>query len=879
MWLVRRWFLICFLLALGSGQVLAAGTREERAYSAAASAFQDGMWGRAEVEFAEFAEKYPKSERVPEAVLMQAEADIKQAKFLQAVELLTAHESQAGKLADQYVFWLGEAQFQNEDYPAAAATFSRLVRDFVTSSRRLDAVVNEAAAQARLDQWPQVSSLLQAAGGVFQTDVIKTPGDDRIVRGQLLLAEALLRQNRLSEAAGVLHSLAAQKLAPELNWQQARLLCQVQLASGDTNAALASTTNLILLANLTGQPGMRAESVVEQGRILEKMGQIEDALGVYQENLSTNVPAAWQRQAILKIAELAAAQTNFSDAGQSLEKFLAQFPNSASADVARLTLGELHLKEYLAQPTVATNGLPEAKTQFDLFLSTYKDSPLTGKAYLDQGWCLWHEGKYPESLTAFKNAAQLLPPSVDLAEARFKMGDALFAQGDFANARENYERVWQGFTNFPAVNQTLAPQALYQTVRACMKLGDMAGTTNALARILTAYPTNNLADNTVLLAGQELSDLQQPASARALFNKFEELYPRSSLRPEVELALARTYEQEGSWPDAIGIYDRWVEQYTNDLRLLPQVEYARAMANYQAGNGMAAFAILTNFVVEFPTNGWAPIAQWWIGGYFYNTGTNYADAEKNYELLYQNWPNSGRLTYEAKMMAGRAAMARNGPQDAIQYFISLTSDTNCPPDLDAQALFAYGGALMQEPDTNKPLANFEQAIRVFKAIGQMYPQSEQAALAWGEMGDCYLQLAGQPQGAQFYDDATNAYAQVVNSPSADAAASSQAQMGIGLVLEKRAAQATGPDQTALWQQALQNYLDVFYGKNLRDGESADAFWVKKAGLQAAGVAETLGEWPQAVNVYRRLEELLPQLHDLLEKKIANAQEHIGAGEK
>ena len=85
---MRRWLLITFALVLGGEQVLAASTREERAYAAAASAFQDGMWGRAEVEFAEFAEKYPKSERVPEAVLMQAEADIKQAKFLQAIELL-----------------------------------------------------------------------------------------------------------------------------------------------------------------------------------------------------------------------------------------------------------------------------------------------------------------------------------------------------------------------------------------------------------------------------------------------------------------------------------------------------------------------------------------------------------------------------------------------------------------------------------------------------------------------------------------------------------------------------------------------------------------------------------------------------------------------
>ena len=54
----------------------------------------------------------------------------------------------------------------------------------------------------------------------------------------------------------------------------------------------------------------------------------------------------------------------------------------------------------------------------------------------------------------------------------------------------------------------------------------------------------------------------------------------------------------------------------------------------------------------------------------------------------------------------------------------------------------------------------------------------------------------------------------------------------------------------------------------------DSFWVKKAGLQAAGVAEASGEWAQAVAVYRRLEDLLPPLRGLLENKIAAAQAHL-----
>ena len=101
---LRRLFLVLLVLVLGGGRILAATTREERAFITAANAFRDGMWSRAEVEFAQFAEKYPKSKRVAEAVLMEAEADFNQGKFLQTAGLLAAREPQAGDLADQYVY-------------------------------------------------------------------------------------------------------------------------------------------------------------------------------------------------------------------------------------------------------------------------------------------------------------------------------------------------------------------------------------------------------------------------------------------------------------------------------------------------------------------------------------------------------------------------------------------------------------------------------------------------------------------------------------------------------------------------------------------------------------------------------------------------------
>jgi TolA-binding protein len=861
----RQWLLILLvLLPGGEGRSFAASGREDRAYAAALGAFQDKMWSRAETEFAQFTQKYPKSDRVAEAVLLQAEAEFKQGKFPQAIALLQARKIVAGNLADQFVCWIGEAQFQNGDFSAAAETFISLTRDFPESSLRLRVVVEAAAALAQTNEWPRVVSLLEETNSVFQRAAQMDPGNELVSRGQLQLARAKFAQNDFTGAAAVLALLNSRTLQPELDWQRAYLLYQVKLAAGDPDAALAITTNLIQIARLEKSDVLRAESVALRAGMLEQLGLKTEALAAYQENL-TNAPVEQQRQAILKMTGLAIALGRFSDAEESLQRFPEQFPNSPATDLALLTLGELQLKDYATQPA-ATNQLPAAQMSIDQFLRSFTNSPLAGRAYLDRGWCLWLAKKFPESFEAFKAAAQKLLPSEDLAVARFKMGDALFTQKDFAGALENYLAVIDGFANFPTVVQSLGDRALYQSLRANLELKDVAGASNAMARILRHNPASDLAGNSLLLAGEGLVDSRQPAVARALFEQFQQQVPDSPLRPQVELAIARTFEQEQNWPAAIGKYSSWLNDFpTNALR--PQACYALALADFQAGNETSAFVRFTNFVAQFPTNDLAPLAQWWVAEHFFRAG-DFVDAEKNFQLFFQNFPASD-LVYQARMMAGRASMGRLSYRDAIRYFTNLTSDANCPPDLNAQALFAYGSALMQggAADTNSPSANFELATNVFGRICQLYPTNELGALAWGEIGDCAMQLAA-------YDPATNAYAQVIASPFVNISARSQAQIGIGLVLEKRAAQMDGSDQTALLQLALQNYLDVLYGKNLRDGEIPDSFWLKKAGLQAAGVAETLGEWPQAVAVYQRLEDLLPPLRESLENKIAAAQGHL-----
>ena len=165
---LSRWLFVWLALVFGVNRLLAASSEENREFRAATNSLATSFWERAEREFAGFIAKYPESEHLPEAVLRQAQAQFHQRKYAELITLLTAALPKAGSLGDQYLYWLGEAQFQSPNYAAAAETFGRLARGFTNSPVRLEASLGEAASLARLKQWEQVAELLKKPDGAFR---------------------------------------------------------------------------------------------------------------------------------------------------------------------------------------------------------------------------------------------------------------------------------------------------------------------------------------------------------------------------------------------------------------------------------------------------------------------------------------------------------------------------------------------------------------------------------------------------------------------------------------------------------------------------------------------------------------------------------------
>jgi TolA-binding protein len=896
--LLCRWILVLTLL-LVAGPRLSAASDADRAFEAAAKAFDDTSYDWAEAHFADFCRRFPASPRLAEAVLLQAEARIELTNYAGAIALLSTNQNLAGTNADQYLFWLAEAYSRQGDYRAASDKFAQLVKDFPASSRRLEAAVGEASARVALaraepSEWPRVIQLLQQTNGVFQTAVRADSANELVPRGCLLLSEAQLAAKDYRAAEETLQPLAKRLLNPKLAWQWQYLRCRILLADGRLEAALQGATNLLAMATNAAQPSLRADSAAFQASLLERLGRTNEALLAYQQNLAEGVPAERQRQALLKIIELSLAQDQqdqLPQVIQMLEKFLSQYPKAAAADLALLTLGELRLRQYEAgadtnlfamaatnAPPV-TNSLQLALASLTALTKNFPRSPLIGKAQLDLGWCFWREGRLPEAQAAFQTAVECLPFSNDLATAFFRLADTQLQQTNFAGAIRNYQAIIERFAALPEVRTNLFERALSQTVWAGLAGNDPAAATNALQTMLAWYPNSPATARALLLAGGEISRGGNPARARAMFSAFVRSAPDPPLLPELWLAIAGTYEHENQWTNAIEQYNQFLARFPNSSAR-PQAEYYRADATYQAGQETNALMLFTAFIAHFPTNELAPRAQLWVADYYYRTG-NPVEAERNYQLLYRNtnWPPS-ELTYQAQLSAGLAAEAHQGWNAAKGYFTALYNDTNCPTDLRVQALFEYGNTLMRvvDPaDTNK-LANCEEATRVFGRIWDDYPANRLAVPALIDKANCYMQWALARQQYDSLTNALDAYQQVVDSPQADVAARSQAKLGQAIVLGKWAEQQTGQQQTALLKQALSDCLDVFYGTSAilrHDHEKLVPFWTKEAGMRAFELAESLQDWSQAVSIYQRLKSTVwPQLPAYLEKRAQKALENL-----
>jgi TolA-binding protein len=845
---------------------------EDTAFQNAFDRFQDLHFPLAESYFSDFLTKYTNSPHRADAILYLARARLEQSNYVGAIDLLQRSAAEAGGLRHEYLFWIAKARYASGDLTNAAEGFANVAQDFPLSSKRLEASYDQAEARSRMGDWQAVTNLLQQTNGPFQLAAAQDGRSEFAAMGNLLLGEALLHESNYSEGEKVVRSLEPVNLTQDLRWHRQYLLGRLQLAGGQPEAALASSTNAM---ELSLEPRHQSASVFLQGEILEKLGRPYDALGVYAKNLLDNQPEDVQRRALSRIIPLTVDLSPLANALVTIQTLCDQRPPIKALDLAKVSLGELYLKAAVTPPISAlesttlaqvdTNMLANALTNLNAVITNFTNSPLLAKARLDRGWCEWLAGKMAAAKADFQDAADHLPLSPDQAVALFKLADTQFALKDYSGAAGNYNLVLTRYDKIPEVTNSLFDLALYQIAEADIRNGDADGAQQAVEKILHAYPGSYFGDRGSLLMGEDLDRKTDYAKARAVFLGILTMSPNTPLRPEVEYAIARTFDYESNWNQAIAAYKQWETNHPADA-LVPAVEFHLALAYGKAGLTNDALTGFTNFVARYPSNNtYAPWALNWVADFYYGQ-KDYVSAEKCYAALFK-YPDVDGLAYAARLWAGRSALAGQRTDDARDHFLELVNLTNAPPLMVSSGYLALGETLYQHffaGQTNEDYLS--QAITAVSKCTNGAPTNAIAVEALGRLADYWMAWANQNPRTNNYATAKQLYKTIVDFPlaSVNVAARSQSEFGLGLIAEREHPKSP--------QEALDHYIRIFdFNPN-----GFDDYWLERAGESAARICEDEQHWEEAEKVYKRLEDRLPALHTVLEKKRSAAQAHLEA---
>ena len=868
---------------------------EENLFKAAMKALEDGgaLLEYAERDFAAFVAQFPKSPRLPQAVLGQAQTQFKRGKHKEARELLGKRFAAAGKLTDEYLYWIAECELQLQKYKEAEQGFAQLVKDYPGTARSLQASYGQGEALLKQKNYPAVIKLLNDPKGVFRTQAALRPKDEIGVLGLLTLGEALLAGGQLEAYEPLRSELnhridSVDSLSIELHWRWKHLEYRNSMAGKQVEKALGYANSLITMAAEIVDKEWLAESIECKAEALIDLGRADDAVATYQEALDAKMPPHRRREALDRIVVLRIGQKKNAESIDYLGTILTNFPTAPDLDLVHLTIGEMSLDEFVAgrsdpapvSPEVldnTTNYLGLAHLRFQQVITNFPDSARLDLAFLHRGECYEFAGEDAKALNDFTSAAARAKATTNRvlqARAIFKMGDAHFKLTNYLAATTNYLRMLDQFGGLAEIKNSFGDRAIYQIATAAVRLNDLHLAQTALGRMRTDFPVSELHERAALLVGQALNNAGENDRALTVvlscIEDFEKNGAKLALRPQLILASSAAYSSMGEFAKGIAVVSDWLKSVEKTKHpLIPRAEFEQGRLNARAGQLTNTVAIYTRFVDAHKTNQLAGYARQWLADYYFNKiGENEKNApiaEKHYQLVFQstNWPAS-ELTYRARFMAGSCALTRQGWSEARDYFSQLAGDKEASDEWRARAYFAIGELTINEPQGDR-VGRWSKAINVFNEIDNNYTNTTFHPLALGRLGHCNFQKGGLLKEEQHYDDAISFYQRVLDHPAANVVSRSEARYAMGFALKAKAGMKNPPDPKLL--VAARDEWRKLYHYEKENQERPDPYWMERATRAFAQSLIDDGDEQTAVSVYRRLQMDLPHLHDSLEARI------------
>ena len=512
-----------------------------RLYGRGLEAFEQGLYGVAAANFADYIAAYPSRRQAGEVALLLAESNLHLGRHADAARALD---------------WLEQSRWSRRTRPEVAYWRAQLA---LRTGRTDEAL---AAFAAFLDEYPEHERAPYARLGV---------GQARLVRGDLGKAltafEAVIAGEPRQAEAVFLAALGKAR-------------CLIRSDKVDE----ARTLILEAMDKLEARAPVRGEAFLALGEASYRLDKHAEALEYYKKSFVEDRLYAWYPEALYGIAWCRIELGEHAAAREVLDALAADYPDDAVAPQVALTTIKLDMLEarhdeallrlrsfldanppaplaeeasyLLADALLASNKLDEAAARYEAFLAAHPESAFAANAQYGLAMARLRSGQADEAIALLEAVAAAAEAPL-AQQALRRLAEHLFAAADYERAAGYYralrdpERVVRqaAINALGRIGTTEATERLAEILRDASS-GLQSSAARALGRIGGFDSLHALLDHlheadrkTVERTVEALTRIGDAAALLPLICLFHEIEDET-LRGKITIALAALSETE-----------------------------------------------------------------------------------------------------------------------------------------------------------------------------------------------------------------------------------------------------------------------------------------------------------------------------------------------
>jgi tetratricopeptide (TPR) repeat protein len=770
-----------------------------------------------------------------------AQSHFQQRSFKEAYTVLSNGFSNAGPLEDEFVFWMAECRMSQDNLEAAAQYYRKLLREYPESNRKAESVVALANVLARQNDWIKVVDTLRVANEPLSEPGTLDTRNEVALEAIFLLGQALLEQRDLSASCSTL-DLLPNGLLPNQNWRRLLLRAKIAAERGEVDQALLMGDQLRTIAEQEGWSEELVSSYQLRAKLYERKLEWGKAAREYVHLFNGRLSPAIRHHAFLNVVRLRVKGGDFSGANSTLREIRQQKTLELLHPIADYLTGEIYLLMHLSGEEA---WLSLAMEHFEKIKLQARNEPLRAHALWGLARCQSLDGKVMRAIESMQNCLEVAKSKNLRAWVQYNLALEYSRQGMHGAANLMFRNVRTNVVNVTA--KELMNAALLMQFKSTLADHNDSGAEILLGDIREQSGVSHLGE-ALLLMVQEKIDRGERGAAGKIFVEIRRGGASSNLLAAADLEEIRLMVIDRKWTKVITAYDIWLKKYPRH-QSRPEVLFDRAWALAQSGQTEGAVKSFNELINISPNIRQAFMAKMWLADRVYNSNNNQLTAEKLYKDIYgaTNCPPS--IRYRAGMMAGRAAIKRQGFSDARNTFKSLIDDEKVKaksPQIHTDAFFALGDLTIMElgQEAQGQIKKLTQATNAFDRIIQESPTNAVAARAWGRIGDCCLRVSGEQPAYLKHAQMAYEKALAITEP-IPVNIRSQSRIGLAYALER---QASGEDREKILQESVDHLLAVYFGRDLKVAEKQDPYWRAQSGLIALRLLEQLGSYDEALKI-------------------------------